>query len=388
MLGCLLEKEVTVPASYPMTLNALRTACNQSSSREPVVDYDERTVLDAVRSLKEKDLARVTWMDYGKRTLKYAQIASEGLGLGDDERALLTVLLLRGPQAAGELKTRSERIFHFADRQEVEARLEAMAQLEVPLVELLPKRAGQQDGRWVHLLGDAVRPGGPEPEVDREVILAHGASERDEQILATYAAVAEVYGEEYQDRLDERPIERWLLDRVVDLAGGRPIADVGCGTGVATAYLARAGADVIGYDFSPAMLETARRMHPGLAFEAADLRRLLRPPAASGWGAVTAWYSLVHYTPSEVASQVAYLANLIDEEGVLALALNAGAAVSTSSTWLGREVDTPWVRHDPRQVRDAIVAAGLVEIETYIEHGDDVDHLFVLGQRPASNPST
>ena len=99
VLGCLLEKEITVPESYPLTLNALRTACNQKSSREPVVEYDERTIQDAVRSLKDRGLARVTWMDYGKRTLKYAQSLVEELELEDDERAVLTVLLLRGEQA-------------------------------------------------------------------------------------------------------------------------------------------------------------------------------------------------------------------------------------------------------------------------------------------------
>lgn len=387
VLGSLLEKEVTVPASYPLTMNALRTACNQSSSREPIVDYDERTVQDAIRSLKEKDMARVTWLDYGRRTLKYAQIATETLGLAPDERALLTVLLLRGPQAPGELKTRTDRLFRFGDRDEVEARLAAMAQREEPLVEQLPRRAGQQDQRWVHLLGEVPKPTGPLPEIDREAVLADGVGARDRLILDTYAAIAETYEDQYRTRLDERPIERWLLDRVVELAWERPIADVGSGTGTVAAYLAHAGANVIGYDFSPEMLDVARREHPGIEFQQADLRRLLRPPTASGWGAITAWYCLVHYAPSELNAQVTYLADLLDEEGVLALALNAGASVETSGQWLGHDGGTPWVRHDPAQVRAAVEAAGLTEIETYTELGDGVDHLFVLAQRPASAPS-
>ncbi len=382
VLGCLLEKEVTVPASYPLTLNALRTACNQTSSREPVVEYDDRTVQDGMRALKDHGLAGSTWADHGRRTIKYAQVAVEVLALAPDERALLTVLLLRGPQAPGELKTRTDRLHGFADRGDVEATLKRMAAREEPLVVELPRRPGQQDARWVHLLGEVPAAPGPVADVDREQILAEGAGERDDQLRATYAAVAQEYQEQFGTWLDERPIERWLIERVAELAWDRPVADVGAGTGAITAALARAGAQVTGYDFSPEMLDVARRSHPDLAFELADQRTLLRPPAAAGWGAITAWYSLIHYTPNEVAQQVAYLANLLDEEGILAVALHAGAAVETTDEWLGHEVSTPWVRHDPAQVRAAFAAAGLVEIEAYVEVGEDTDRLFVLAQRP------
>lgn len=382
VLGCLLEKEVTVPASYPLTMNALKTACNQSSSREPVVDYEERTIQDAMRGLKDHGLAGTTWADHGRRTIKYAQVAAEVLGLADDERSVLTVLLLRGPQAPGELKTRTDRLHSFADRGAVEACLTRMAGREAPLVVELPRRPGQQDARWAHLLGEPPTVPGPVAEVDREQILAEGAGERDDQIRATYAAVAEDYAEQYGTWLDERPIERWLLDRVVDLAYERPIADVGAGPGNITAYLARAGGDVTGYDLSPEMVEVARRDHPEISFEVADQRRLLRPPAAGGWGAITAWYSLIHYTPTELAAQVGYLANLLDEEGVLAIAVHGGAEVSTTAQWLGHDITTPWVSHDPAQVRAAVAAAGLVEIEAYVDLGEDRDRVFVLGQRP------
>lgn len=381
VLGSLLEKEVTVPASYPLTLNALRTACNQTSSREPVVDYDERIIQDTVRSLKEKALAGVTWADHGRRTLKYAQIASENLALDPAERALLTVLLLRGPQAPGELRTRTERLHRFADRGEVESALQRMAAREDPLVKELPRRHGQQDARWAHLLGDV--PGADAPaEVDREQILAAGVQERDALIRETYAAVATQYHERFAGRLDESPLERWLLDRIVELAWERPVAEIGSGTGIVTAHLANAGANVTGYDVSAEMIEVARANHPSLQFEEADQRRLLRPPAASGWGAIVSWYSLVHSTPSELRHLVAYLANLLDEEGILAVAVDAGDAVTTMAQWLGCDVTTPWVQHDAAQVRAAFVAAGLVEVETYLEVGDDADHLFVLGQRP------
>src|SRR4051794_12674372 len=110
VLGSLLEKQRTVPASYPMTLNALQTACNQTSSRDPVVDYDQTLLQETLRSLKDRGLVRIVWADRGPRTLKYHQLLDERLMLGDAERALLTVLLLRGAQAPGELRTRTERL--------------------------------------------------------------------------------------------------------------------------------------------------------------------------------------------------------------------------------------------------------------------------------------
>ena len=103
VLGCLLEKQRTVPASYPLTLNSLRLACNQTSSREPVVDYSERTIQDTARSLKDAGLLRLVWAGAGSRTVKYHQLVDEVLAPTEDERALLTVLLLRGPQSPGEL---------------------------------------------------------------------------------------------------------------------------------------------------------------------------------------------------------------------------------------------------------------------------------------------
>ncbi len=119
VLGALMEKQVTVPASYPLTLAALRTACNQTSSRDPVVDYDEPTVEAIVKRLRERELVRVVWAATGRRTLKYHQLLGDRLGLADDERALLTVLLLRGPQPAGALRTQAERLHTFADREAV-----------------------------------------------------------------------------------------------------------------------------------------------------------------------------------------------------------------------------------------------------------------------------
>src|SRR5690606_20305782 len=117
VLGALMEKQRTVPATYPMTLNGLRTACNQSNSRDPVVDYDDGTITSAIDRLKARGLARMVYASSGARAVKYRQVLDEVLGLEPPEAALLTVLLLRGPQAPGELKARTERLHGFADRQ-------------------------------------------------------------------------------------------------------------------------------------------------------------------------------------------------------------------------------------------------------------------------------
>ena len=162
ILGSLLEKQATVPASYPLTANALRTACNQTNNREPVVDLDQQTVERTAKALKDRGLLRIVWSDTGRRTLKYHQVLDERLGLEPDERAVLTVLLLRGDQAPGELRTRTERLHGFADRGEVEACLHRMASRPQPLVRELERRPGQQDPRWIHLLGAA-----PEPTTER-----------------------------------------------------------------------------------------------------------------------------------------------------------------------------------------------------------------------------
>jgi len=134
VLGSLMEKQTTVPASYPLTANALRSACNQTSNRDPVVDYDQGTIERVARSLRDRELLRIVWVDIGRRTLKYHQLLDERLELQEDERALITVLLLRGAQAPGELKTRTERLHKFADRTEVEACLQRMAKRPEPLV--------------------------------------------------------------------------------------------------------------------------------------------------------------------------------------------------------------------------------------------------------------
>lgn len=386
VLGALLEKQVTVPASYPLSLNALRTACNQTSSRDPVTSYDDREIEQCARELKHRELLRVVVADRGQRTLKFHQRLDERLDLADDERALLTVLLLRGPNAPGELKTRTERLHPFADRAAVEEVLARMA--ERGLVRELPRRAGQHDNRWVHLLGpvEAAEPAAGEAValVDRESVLAAGAAARDERVRASYDAVAAAYGEAAGE-LTDRPFDTWLLGRLAETAEG-PIADVGCGAGAVAAYLASWDAEVVGYDSAPAMIEQARARHPESTFEVGDLRRLLRPPTASGWGAVTAWYSLVYFAPSELPEIIAALGRVLVDGGTLAMALHAGADVRHEAELAGVPVDMDVVLHDPEQVRAAVAQAGLVVREWYLRGpGPEeypADRLYVLAGKP------
>lgn len=152
VLGSLMEKERTVPATYPMSMNGLVSACNQSSSRAPVMDLPEAEVEAAFDRLREERLVRKVLPTTGSRVTKYRHVAPEALTVDEPQQAVLTVLLLRGPQSPQELKTRAERLHPFADAEEVEQTLEDMAGWGEPLVRLLPRRSGQRDARWAHLL--------------------------------------------------------------------------------------------------------------------------------------------------------------------------------------------------------------------------------------------
>ena len=389
LLGSLLEKQTTVPASYPLTANALRAACNQTSSREPVVDFDEQTVERTARSLKERGLLRIVWADTGRRTLKYHQILDERLGLDPDERALLTVLLLRGPQSPGELRTRTERLHAFADRGEVEACLRRMAGRPEPLVRELERRPGQQDRRWVHLLGPVTQqaPSAAEAAVDRDAVIAGGADRRDALVRSSYDAVATGYADHLVDELQGLPFETWLLDRVLAHAAGQPVVEVGSGPGHVTAYLAGGGADATGIDLSPAMVSEARRRFPGRTYEVGDLRRLGRPATSLGWAAVLGWYSLIHLAASELPDAVAALVRPLAPGGWLVLGMHAGAEVRHLDEWFGQHVDLDFVLHEPAFVAGVIESAGLVDIEWYLRgpstaRGETTQRLYVVGRKP------
>ena len=156
VVGCLIEKQRTTPDAYPLSLNALRLACNQATNRDPVVDYDEATVTEALRRLALRGWTRLA-SGAGSRARKYRHLLPEALGLQDDELALLAVLMLRGPQTPGELKQRSERLHRFADLAAAHEALERLVERE--LIVRHPRRPGQKEDRYEQLLGGAAEPG-------------------------------------------------------------------------------------------------------------------------------------------------------------------------------------------------------------------------------------
>jgi uncharacterized protein YceH (UPF0502 family)/protein-L-isoaspartate O-methyltransferase len=334
------------------------------------MDLDERTVEAGARGLRERGLIRVVWADTGRRTLKYHQTLVDAVVLDEAERALVTVLLLRGAQTPGELKARTERLHAFADREAVEGCLRGLAARAVPVVRELERRPGQQDRRWAHLFGPEPEPSaGPAPDaapaVDREAPIADGADARDGRVRTSYATVAADYALNLAGELADLPFERWLLDRAVREAAGRPVVDAGCGPGHVTAYLAAAGADAVGLDLTPAMVEQARRRFPDVRYEVGDLRALVRPPSAAGWGAVLGWYSLIHLAGSELPAAVVALARPLAPGGVLVLGLHAGNVVRRITTWFDHDVRLDWYRRGPLEAR-----------------GETTQRLYVLARRP------
>ncbi|HEY5023721.1 MAG TPA: DUF480 domain-containing protein [Acidimicrobiales bacterium] len=157
VLGSLVEKQLTTPQQYPLTLNALTLACSQSSNRDPVVDYDEATTESAVTSVKSRGLVRFVHPSHGRSALRYAHTLDEALGLETRPLALLAVLMLRGPQTLGELRTRTERMVQFSDLHEVQAEIDALATRTEPVVLRLPRGPGQKEDRYGQLLGVSAR---------------------------------------------------------------------------------------------------------------------------------------------------------------------------------------------------------------------------------------
>ena len=153
VLGCLIEKQRTTPDVYPLSVNALRLACNQSTNRDPVVEYDEPTIREALQRLSARGWVRLA-SGPGSRAVKYRHLFDEALGVSGSEISLLAVLMLRGPQTIGELKTRAERLHRFESTAEVDEVLRGLAQRE--LVAQLDRRPGQKEERWTQLLGGEV----------------------------------------------------------------------------------------------------------------------------------------------------------------------------------------------------------------------------------------
>ena len=151
VLGCLIEKERTTPENYPLSLNSLIGACNQLTNREPILSLGDREVEDALDALRQKKFATVIF-GAGSRVQKYRHTLADVYNFTPQEYALLCVLLLRGPQTAGELRQRAERMAPFAALADAENALNAMAEGSEPLVRLLPARPGQKERRYVQLL--------------------------------------------------------------------------------------------------------------------------------------------------------------------------------------------------------------------------------------------
>jgi uncharacterized protein YceH (UPF0502 family) len=197
VVACLVEKQRTTPDGYPLTLNSLRLACNQSTNRDPVVDYDEATVRSALDRLgRRKWTTLASWST--ARSVKYKHLLDQALGLDDAQLALLTVLMLRGPQTAGELRQRSERIHRFDSGEEVEETLERLAERELAVA--LPRRPGERGQRYAHRLSEAraeappasEAPPAPAPPADPLPAAADGLAGRVERLEAEVAALREL----------------------------------------------------------------------------------------------------------------------------------------------------------------------------------------------------
>ncbi len=168
VIGSLAEKQLTTPQQYPLTINALVLACNQSSNRDPVVTYEQGTVEPALTSLREAGLLRLVHPSHGRSSTRYRQVLDERFGLDPRSLSILAVLLLRGPQTSGELRARTERMADFDRLEEVERELDRLAEGDDPLVRRLPRRPGQKEDRWAETMSAATSEPDTTTEVARE----------------------------------------------------------------------------------------------------------------------------------------------------------------------------------------------------------------------------
>jgi uncharacterized protein len=212
VLGCLIEKQHTTPDAYPLSLNSLRLACNQATNRDPVVDYDEQAVVEALRRLALRGWTRLA-SGAGSRARKYRHLLDQAFGLGEAEVSLLAVLMLRGPQTPGELKQRGQRLHDFADLAAVHETLDHL--VERGQVARHDRRPGQKEDRYEQLLGGSVEPppaiasGGP-AEIDSRASAAERIEPAEELVPA-------------EDRLTR--LERQVAELRTELAALR--ADLG-----------------------------------------------------------------------------------------------------------------------------------------------------------------
>ena len=182
VLGALVEKGLATPQHYPLTINALHSACNQTSNREPVVNYDETTVLAALDELKDKKLVRFVLPSHGRSVVRYRQVLDETLGLDARQCAILAVLLLRGPQTIGELRIRTERMARFEDLHEVEHELDLLGGREEPLARNAGRQPGQKEERWATTMVAA-----PDPRSSEEPLGAGNVAAPSDELHAELA---------------------------------------------------------------------------------------------------------------------------------------------------------------------------------------------------------
>lgn len=177
IVGCLVEKQLTTPEYYPLTLNALTAACNQKSNRDPVVAYDETTILAAIDSLRDKNLV---YLFYGSssRAVKYKHMLPSVYELEPPAVAVIAVLLLRGPQTIGELRERTGRLHEFSSLGEVSETLDALVNRDPPLVAKLERQPGQKEARFAHLLSGKVKMEDLPPAREKPTALAKDSDER------------------------------------------------------------------------------------------------------------------------------------------------------------------------------------------------------------------
>lgn len=186
VLGALIEKDITTPDYYPLSLNALVNACNQKNNRDPVMSLDENTVRDALLKLQEKRLAGPA-SGADSRVTKYEHRSQEVFNFTRAETAIMNVLLLRGPQTPGELRGRTERMHRFEELSDVQATLQKLMQREMPLVKMLPRQPGTKESRFAHLLSGDVEGYVAPPEVS-----SVPAAEDDGRIARLESEVAEL----------------------------------------------------------------------------------------------------------------------------------------------------------------------------------------------------
>jgi uncharacterized protein YceH (UPF0502 family) len=183
VLGCLVEKQRTTPDVYPLSLNSLRLACNQTTNRDPVVEYDEAAIRSALERLSRKGWVRLA-SGAGSRAAKYRHLLDDAIGVGAAEISILAVLMLRGPQTPGELKQRTERLHPFSSLDEVEAVLGGL--IERDLVVHLARRPGQKEARYAQLLGGD----GEAPAVETEAAQPMHADDSADRLTALEQRVA------------------------------------------------------------------------------------------------------------------------------------------------------------------------------------------------------